>query len=104
MKDKISFWTVLAYAICLIVFGYAGYYNKGSAMSLISGGTFGILLLISCFGMYRNKKWGLKAAPILTAVLTVLFAFRGIASHKPVPIVLTCISAAVLILLLIRRK
>lgn len=104
MKDKISFWTVLVFALFLIVFGYAGYQRTCSLMSVVSGSVFGIALLISCFGMYQKKKWGMQAAMVISALLTVLFAIRGVISEKPVPMILTGLSAAVLILLLIRRK
>ena len=102
MKKNINFFVTLIYAICLIVFGYVGFHKSGSAMSLFSGGTFGILLLVSCFGMYQKKKWGFYAAPILTAILTILFTVRALLTHKPVPITLACVSAVVLVFLSLR--
>lgn len=104
MKDKISFWTVFVFAVFLIVFGYIGYLKSCSLMSFISGGISGVLLLISCLGMYQKKKWGMKAAMVISALLTIMFAIRGVISEKPLPMILTALSAVVLVLLLIRRK
>jgi uncharacterized membrane protein (UPF0136 family) len=102
MKDKISFRTTLTFAICLIVFGFFGFYKTGSQMSLYSSLTFGLLLIGTCVGMKKGQKWSVYAAPILAAVLTVMFAIRMILTHKPVPTILTIASFSLFFFLFYR--
>ncbi len=99
----IKFWITLVFALCLIGFGSLGYYKTGSLMSLYSALTFGILLLVSCYGMFRKKKWGLLMAEILTALLTAVFFRRMMITGKAVPAILACASLAMFCFLVIQN-
>jgi uncharacterized membrane protein (UPF0136 family) len=103
MKDKLSFWTMLVFAVFLIGFGCYGYAKTGSQMSLYSSLTFGFLSIGTSVGMFLGKRWSIYAGPILTALLTVTFAIRMILTHKPVPTILTITSFALFLFLLYRN-
>lgn len=92
MQDKFRFYITLIFALFLMAFGFFGYHKTGSLMSLYSSLTFGVLLLGACFGMFAQKKWGSRAATLLTALLTLMFAYRAIMTHKPVPSRLALVS------------
>lgn len=95
----IPFWISFFYAVFLILYASFGFYKTGSLMSLYSGTVFGSLLLVFCYGMKKNLKWGKNGALILTAFLTVIFTVRSIATHKPVPILLGFLSVVVFTIL-----
>ena len=95
--DRTSFWTTIIFAVCLIAFGYVGYHKTGSAMSLYSSLTFGILLLGASF-------FSQKVVIILTALLSAMFVYRTIVTHKPVPIILAIVSGAMFCFLLYRAS
>lgn len=95
---------VLIYALFLIVYGYIGYTKTGSLISLLSSFGFGGALLVCCFGMYLQKRWGYKAAIFLSSLLVILFSVRWILTHKTVPMVLTIASVLALFFLLSTRK
>ena len=90
----------LIFSICLLIFGVFGYLKTGSKMSLYSSLTFGTLLLSSCLGMGLRKKWGFYSARILTALLSAMFIFRSVITHKPVPIALAVVSCAMFLFLI----
>jgi uncharacterized membrane protein (UPF0136 family) len=98
----IKFWITLIFAICLIGFGSLGYYKTGSLMSLYTSLTFGILLIVSSYGMFAKRKWGLLMAEILTALLTAVFFRRMCITGKVVPSILACASLAMFCFLLIQ--
>jgi uncharacterized membrane protein (UPF0136 family) len=103
MQDKFSFWITLIFALCLIGFGYVGYHKTGSLASLYTSFTFGVLLLASSLGILLQKKWGQKGAILWSALLTVVFFYRTMTTHKPVPTVLFIVSLVVFCVLLYRR-
>lgn len=72
-------------------------------MSLYSSLTFGLLLIGTCVGMFKQKKWSVYAAPILAALLTVTFTMRMILTHKPLPTMLAIVSFALFLFLLYRN-
>lgn len=90
---------VLAYGVLLIVMGLWGYYEAKSQASLFSGVGFGTLLVVSAF---LKPKPGLWISLGTTTLLTITFAIRYVKTGKTVPGAMLVLSAAMLILLLIK--
>ena len=98
--QKSTSWAVVIYAFLLILSAYWAYENAGSMVSLYSGASFGILLLIAAILMFCGIKFGSYAALFLTFMLTTTFTVRYIITHKGFPAVFSLISAAILVLLI----
>lgn len=102
MLKKSTTWTVLVYGIAMIILGIIGYLYHGSTVSLIAGGGFGILLILSAWVMFRKNKGGLYAATLFTLLLTGTFSVRYTLYHKPIPAILAVLSGGMLLFLLTR--
>jgi len=80
--------TVLVYGLFLITVGAIGYYMSHSAISLIAGGSTGILALIAAFLLRRRVPTGAYIAMGISILMTLLFARRYMQSHKAMPALL----------------
>ena len=76
---------ILVYGLLVLGGGIIGYTTARSMASLIAGGTFGLLLLVSGLGVLRGKDMGFLMAPILTVLLTVFFGYRFAQSGEFMP-------------------
>ena len=100
MLKTVTKWAVFFYALIIIALGLIGYFQAGSVASAVSGGSFGILLLISTLFMFMNKKGGFYASLLLTALLAGVFAYRYTISNGSLPALMAVLSGAMLIYLL----
>ncbi|MBS0649141.1 MAG: TMEM14 family protein [Verrucomicrobia bacterium] len=96
------------YGLLMLVGGLIGH-AQGSTASLISGGIFGILLLIAAGCMFKKSLYvkGTYFALILTLLLDAFFTYRFLTTMKFMPPgLLSLISLGVLLLLVlhIRQK
>ncbi len=73
---KKTVWLVFLYAACVFMGGTTGYIYSGSLPSLLSGVSFGSLLFLSSFFMYKKKGYGYWAALSLAVVLEGVFVWR----------------------------
>lgn len=92
-------WLTLIYGAALVILGFIGYAN-GSKVSLYSGGSFGLLLVVSAIMMFKNVKWGSYLAIAITAALTIVFTIRYCVTGKNLPVILAAISVTLLFILL----
>lgn len=102
MTNKSTTWTVLIYGLLILGFGLLGYYKGGSAISLYTGGSFGLLLILSSVLMFCKIQSASYAALVLTLGLTFTFAIRYSMTHKGIPAILAVISGCMLLFLLAR--
>lgn len=98
---KPAAWVVLFYGIITLVGGIMGHLKSMSTASLITGGIFGILLILSSIGMFKNKLFSAYFAILLTLVLDAFFTYRFFLTYKFFPAGFMCLlSLAVLIVML----
>lgn len=100
--DKFSILITEIYATLLIVFGFIGFYNGRSLISLLSGGVSGLILFGCSFGMKKNRKNYTLGAILCTTLLMASFFFRALASHKTLPIVFASLSLCIFLTLFYR--
>jgi uncharacterized membrane protein (UPF0136 family) len=73
---KKTVWLVFLYAASVFIGGATGYIYSGSLPSLLSGVSFGSLLFLSSFFMYKKKAYGYWAAFSLAVILEGVFVWR----------------------------
>lgn len=100
LKHSLS-WSVLIYGCILILLGYWGYL-QGSKVSLYSGGSFGLLLVISSLFMFAGKKIGFYGAILFTALLGLVFSIRYAFTGKSLPAILAVLSGAMFLFILLK--
>jgi uncharacterized membrane protein (UPF0136 family) len=76
---------VWVYGVIMILGGIAGFARVGSKASLISGVGFGLVLLVSGFGVWNGSQNSLMAATIIALLLVVLFAIRYAKKRRFMP-------------------
>lgn len=103
MRIPQGFWIILSYTAILLLSGFIGYKVSGSAISLVAGTSFAVLLLIALGGLVYQKRWGAPFLWVLMTLISSMFVVRGFMTHKPVPIFLAVLSVAVIVALLIRN-
>jgi uncharacterized membrane protein (UPF0136 family) len=101
IKSK-TCWSVLIFGALIFILGLLGYIKGGSAASLYSGGSFGILLILAAIFMFRKKRNAFYAALFLTAALTLTFLIRYFVTAKQMPAILALLSGAMFLFLLTR--
>jgi uncharacterized membrane protein (UPF0136 family) len=97
---KSTSWVVLIYGLLIGGLAYLGYYQKGSLMSLYTGGGAGALLVLSSILMFSGLRWGSYIALTATVLLTALFSVRYSITHNGLVASLAVFSAMMLIYLL----
>lgn len=102
MIKKSTCVVVLVYGVLLLALGGYGYCRSGSAISLIMGSGFGVLLMVSSAFMFAKKTWAGAAATALTFIVTATFAVRYAITSKTNPALLAVLSGGVLLFLLAR--
>ena len=75
---------MLVYAALLIVGGFMGF-RAGSKISLIAGGTSGVLMLVAYFVTRSNLTVGLWVGAVLALLLSGNFIQRYMATGKLMP-------------------
>jgi uncharacterized membrane protein (UPF0136 family) len=76
---------VWVYGVIMILGGIAGFARVGSKASLISGVGFGLVLLVSGFGVWNGSQNSLMGATIIALLLVVLFAIRYAKKRRFMP-------------------
>ena len=91
---------VLIYGLLIGGLGYLGYYQKGSMMSLYTGGGAGGILILSSLLMFYGMRWASYVALTITTLLTALSSIRYSITHNGLMASLAVLSATMLIYLL----
>lgn len=100
MLKKSTSWVVLIYGLLIAGLGYLGYYQKGSMISLYTGGGAGAILILSSFLMFASLRFGSYIALTATVLLTALFSVRYSMTQNSLVASLAVLSAMMLIYLL----
>ncbi len=102
---KITATIVFIYGLLISLGGILGYIKGGSNISLISGGSFGLALLISAYFISKGKIAAQYLALILTFLLDGIFTFRFAKSlHFFPPGFFSLISLVVLIVISLKIR
>lgn len=99
---EIATWSILIYALVVLVGGVMGYIKAKSQMSLFSGVGSGIALLVAWFLSRQFPLLGLGLATLLALVLLVVFIMRFSRTRAFMPagaMVLLSLGATVVFLL-----
>jgi uncharacterized membrane protein (UPF0136 family) len=104
MLKKSTCCSVLIYAFLLITLAVYGYAKTQSAVSLYSGGGFGIVLFLSSLAMFANQKWGAVIAIVSSIILTAVFTYRYSVTLKATPAIMSILSAGLLLFLLFQSR
>ncbi|MBV6627129.1 MAG: hypothetical protein KI793_30030 [Rivularia sp. (in: Bacteria)] len=91
------------YGILSIIGGIIGYKTAGSKVSLISGTSSGLLLLIAAYLQLQGQAWGSTLAVIVTGVLVIVFAVRLAKTRKFMPAGLMVILGVVALILMLSQ-
>lgn len=85
MEQRLGAW-MIGYGAFLIAIGVAGYLSNPAkaATALLSGGTFGALSMAWGLLLRSGRGWARKAALATTGMLTLVFAWRSLASWRAV--------------------
>jgi len=75
----------IAYGVLALVGGIIGYMQAKSQISLISGVTSGLLLIIAGILQLQGQAWGLTMAAVVAALLIVVFIIRLAKTRKFMP-------------------
>ena len=95
---------VWIYGVLVLVGGLMGWVKAKSKPSLVSGLIFGVLLILQGYWIWQGSASGVMQASVTTGLLAVVMGARFIATKKFMPAgLLTLLSLAVLITLLLRR-
>jgi uncharacterized membrane protein (UPF0136 family) len=102
---KVTATTVCVYGLLIALGGVMGYVKGGSHASLISGGSFGLSLLISAYFISKGKIAAQYLALILTFLLDGIFTYRFAKTLNFIPAgFLSLISLAVLIVIALKIR
>jgi len=92
---------VWVYAVVMAVGGVFGYLKVHSKASLLSGVGFGLILLVSGYGVWLGSKESLVASAVIAALLVIIFAVRVVKTRRMVPAgILALLSVATLVIFL----
>ena len=95
-------WITFFYGLIMIIGGVIGYMQAASTTSLVMGIICGGLLILSAFGMMKDKLFSMYGGVILILILDGFFTFRWLHSFQFFPAGLfSLISLGVLISVLI---
>lgn len=98
-------YVVLIYGVLLMIGGIIGYAKVGSLVSLLAGGSAGIIAIGSAIAMRREMAAAVWCAIILSLALTGFFAYRFVKTGQIFPAgMMTILSLFVLISLSVRRS
>ena len=102
---KVTATTVCVYGLLIALGGVIGYVKGGSQASLISGGSFGLALLISSHFISKGKIAAQYIALVLTFLLDGIFTYRFAKTLHFIPAgFLSLISLAVLIVVALKIR
>lgn len=83
--DQIAVWTILVYALVVVLGGVFGYIKAKSKMSLISGLVSGGALLVAWVLAQTSPTPGIGLAMLIAVVLSVTFILRFARTRKIMP-------------------
>lgn len=102
---KLAGWITVIYALLVIGGGIMGYVKAGSTTSVVMGSIFGLLLLLSAFGIIAKMTPAAYLAILLTLILDAIFTYRWLITFKFMPAgLMSIISFVVLIILSVLVK
>ncbi|MBS0604126.1 MAG: TMEM14 family protein [Verrucomicrobia bacterium] len=102
---KVTATIVFVYGLLIVLGGIMGFVKGGSHASLISGGSFGIALLISAYFISKGKIAAQYLALVLTFMLDGIFTYRFAKTLHFIPAgFLSLASLAVLIVVALKIR
>ncbi len=102
---KVTATIVFVYGLLIALGGIMGYVKGGSSISLISGGSFGIAILISAYFISKGKIAAQYFAIALTFLLDGIFTYRFAKTLQFIPAgFLSLLSLAVLIVIALKIR
>jgi len=93
---------VWVYGLVMMLGGIAGFVRVGSKASLISGVGFGLVLLVTGFGVWRGSQESLLAAIVVALLLVVLFAIRYVKKRRFMPAGMLAVLSIVAMVMFVR--
>jgi len=84
-------WITLFYGFIVLIGGFMGFLKAASMASLIMGGIFGVLLILSAIGMLRNKLFPAYVGLILVLLLDGFFTYRYLLTYSFFPSGFMCL-------------
>lgn len=102
---KVTATIVFVYGLLIVLGGIMGFAKGGSHISLISGGSFGLALLISAYLISKGKITAQYFALLLTFLLDGIFTYRFAKTLHFFPTgMLSLLSLAVLIVIALKIR
>ena len=102
---KTASWITLIYGLLVLTGGIMGFVKASSRVSLIAGGLFGILLIVSSFGMMKDHLLPAYFSLIVVLILDAFFTYRWLITFKWMPAgLMAVISLGVLVSLVFLLK
>lgn len=89
----------LIYAVTVALFGLLAFFSKGSYISLLSGGGFGLILLFISYKILNGSSWALCLFPGINALLCATFFIRFLKTNAFYPSLLLFIISTLVFLL-----
>ncbi len=100
---NMSAWTVLIYALLILVGGMIGYNQAHSLPSLIAGVTFSLLLFACAIGMFKRSILAYTLSMVFILLLTFFFTYRYVLTAKFMPSGMMAIISAICFLFILTR-
>lgn len=98
--DRSTPFIAAVYAVIVMMLAIMGYKQAGSTISLVSGTSMGVLLLICLYFIMKRKTWAFVLGTVVTALLLVVFCIRFGVTSSFMPGAMAVFSMIVLVLLL----
>lgn len=77
--------SALLYGLLTIAGGIIGYLSSKSKVSLMMGGSLGMVVVVGAIASFQGQPVGLTVATILTGLLVVVFVIRWLKTKKLMP-------------------
>lgn len=97
---KISATLIFVYGLIILIGGLVGHAKAASSASLVMGGIFGLLLILSAIAVFRGKAIGEYIALLLTFLLDAFFTYRFLTTRKFMPAGALCLLSLLVLFLL----
>jgi len=99
---KAAGWITFLYGLLILAGGFIGHIKAASTVSLLVGIIFGIFLLLSAIGMFKDHLFPAYFGLLLILLLDAFFTYRWLYTLKFFPAGILClISFAVFIIIAI---
>jgi uncharacterized membrane protein (UPF0136 family) len=99
----------MLFGIFSITLGILGYTQSDSVVSLVAGGTAGVVLIFAALGMQKGSRTGMYLALVISLLLLGRFSYQLIAQDAPfypagAMVIPSAISLLLIAMLLVQPK